>query len=172
MASGQNLRGTSSSLNSSQMHIIIDGYICWNGESLITVYRLPIKENKLLFSSCSKQIEVCLSFPTAENKRKLPLSVSSIFCLRKRGDMETWKHGDIDVETWKHEEMEKWRHGDWRHDHGDMDMETWRHQTKNRNESSGNFPYSVYCLLNLQMEVCPLSVVDKEQTEVICLKID
>jgi hypothetical protein len=32
-------------------------------------------------------------------------------------EMETWKHGDIDIETyvdietWKHGEMETWRHG-------------------------------------------------------------
>jgi hypothetical protein len=44
--------------------------------------------------------------------------------------METWKHGDIDMETWKHREMETWKHGDietwtWRHGHGDMDFEKW-----------------------------------------------
>jgi hypothetical protein len=47
--------------------------------------------------------------------------------------METWRHGDgdIDIDTWKHGEMERWRHGD-------MDMETQRHQTENR--SIGDFP--------------------------------
>jgi hypothetical protein len=69
--------------------------------------------------------------------------------------------------------MEKWRNGDM--ETGDMIMETWtwRHgdiKQKTENECSGNFPYSVYCLLNLQMEVSCL--VDEEQTEVVCLKID
>jgi hypothetical protein len=42
--------------------------------------------------------------------------------------METWKSGDIDIETstWRHVhgneemDMDKWRHGS-----GDIDMETW-----------------------------------------------
>ncbi len=40
--------------------------------------------------------------------------------------METWKHKDIDIETWKHGNMEKWRHGDIK----------W----KTKNGSPGNFP--------------------------------
>jgi hypothetical protein len=42
--------------------------------------------------------------------------------------METWKHGDIDIETWKwrHGDIESWRHGDMETGrHGDM--EAWRH---------------------------------------------
>jgi hypothetical protein len=44
------------------------------------VYRLLTKTNKLSFSVsvCSKQIEGCC-FPFAENKRKLPFSVRSVF---------------------------------------------------------------------------------------------
>jgi hypothetical protein len=34
--------------------------------------------------------------------------------------LKTWIHGDIDMETWKHGEMETWRHAG-------MDIETWRH---------------------------------------------
>jgi hypothetical protein len=51
-------------------------------------------------------------------------------------EMETWKHGVIDVkhgnmekwEKWRQRDMEIWRHGDmetWRH--GDMKTWTWRH---------------------------------------------
>ncbi len=43
--------------------------------------------------------------------------------------METWKHEDIDIETWKYGEMEKWRHGEreaWRRGHI-VEMWTWRH---------------------------------------------
>ncbi len=49
-------------------------------ETSITVYRLLTKENKLPFSVCRKQTEVCCPlFPFAANKQKLPLSVSSVF---------------------------------------------------------------------------------------------
>jgi hypothetical protein len=54
------------------------------------VYFWPTKKNKRPFSvsACSKQTEVCrFHFSFAENKRKLPFSVSSV--LRKREDMET-----------------------------------------------------------------------------------
>jgi hypothetical protein len=44
-------------------------------------------------------------------------------------EMETWKHGDINIETCKHGEMETWREGD---------METWRYQRENG--STGDFP--------------------------------
>jgi hypothetical protein len=36
----------------------------------------------------------------------------AVFSLRNSGNMETLKHGDIDMETWKHGEMETWRHGE------------------------------------------------------------
>jgi hypothetical protein len=49
-------------------------------ETSITVYRLLTKENKLPFSVCRKQTEVCCPlFSFAANKQKLPLSVSSVF---------------------------------------------------------------------------------------------
>jgi hypothetical protein len=44
-------------------------------------------------SVCSKQMEVFFLF--AENKRKLPFSVSSVFPLRNSVNMETWK--------WRHQ---------------------------------------------------------------------
>jgi hypothetical protein len=53
-------------------------------ESLITIYHLTIKENKRPFSVsvCSKQTEICrFRFPFTENKRMLPFSMNSVFCL-------------------------------------------------------------------------------------------
>jgi hypothetical protein len=63
-----------------------------------------------------------------KEKRKLPISVSSIFLLRNSGNMETWRHGDGDMERWRHRhvDMKTWRSGDmetWRH--GDRNMEFW-----------------------------------------------
>jgi hypothetical protein len=40
---------------------------------------------------------------------------------------ETWRHADMVMETWRHENMETWRHKDmktWKHGVIDMDMET------------------------------------------------
>jgi hypothetical protein len=66
--------------------------------------------------------------------------VSPIFHLRNFGNMETWRHGDGDMEhgdidirrgnmdKWRHGEMEAWRHG--HRKHGDMDMETWKQETR------------------------------------------
>jgi hypothetical protein len=51
-------------------------------QSSNTIYRLPIKENKVRFSAsiCSKQTEVChFCFLFSANKRKLLFSLSSIF---------------------------------------------------------------------------------------------
>jgi hypothetical protein len=64
--------------------------------------------------------------PFAENKRKLPFSVISVFSFakfRKHGDMEieTWKHGDIDMRH-VNMDMDTWT---WTHGHGHMDMDTW-----------------------------------------------
>jgi hypothetical protein len=57
------------------------------------IYQLPTtKENKHLLSVsiCSKQTEVYrFHFPFAENKRKLPFSVSFIFLLQNSGNVET-----------------------------------------------------------------------------------
>jgi hypothetical protein len=36
-------------------------------------------------------------------------------------EMETWKHGDIDM---RHRNIEKWRQGDLETWHGDMDFQT------------------------------------------------
>jgi hypothetical protein len=83
--------------------------------------------------------------------------------------METWKHGDIDVETWKHGEMEKWRHGDWRHDHGDMDMETSNKEQKTKAQAIFLILFTVCSTCKWK---CVLCLVDEEQTEVVCLKID
>jgi hypothetical protein len=48
-------------------------------QSSITVYRLPIKENKLSFPFAAKKTEVCrFRFPFAENKRKLSFSIYGI----------------------------------------------------------------------------------------------
>ncbi len=39
--------------------------------------------------------------------------------------METWRYGDMEMETRKHVEMETWRQGDtWRHGHGDIKRKT------------------------------------------------
>jgi hypothetical protein len=59
-------------------------------------------------------------FPFAANKQKLLFSVGSTFPFaefRKHGDMEmeTWKHGDIDM---GHGNMEKRRLGDMDMSHG------------------------------------------------------
>jgi hypothetical protein len=51
-------------------------------------------------------------------------------------EMETWKHGDIDM---RNGNMEQWRYGDmdmeactWRHGHGDTDMEIWTWRQGNK----------------------------------------
>jgi hypothetical protein len=44
------------------------------------------------------------------------------------GDIETRKHGQMDMETWKHGDKETWRQG-----HKDMDMETWTWKYKMEN---------------------------------------
>jgi hypothetical protein len=53
-------------------------------ETAIVDYRLSFadQEKQTFVSICSKQIEVCrFRFPFAENRRKLPFSVSSVFRL-------------------------------------------------------------------------------------------
>jgi hypothetical protein len=52
--------------------------------------------------------------------------------------METWRDGDMKTWTWT------WKHGDIKQ--------------KTDNRSPGDFPYSVYCLLIMQTEICRLSV--------------
>jgi GTPase SAR1 family protein len=47
---------------------------------------MPTKENKLLFSVCRKQTEVChFHFQFEANKQKLPFSISSIFYIYVHG---------------------------------------------------------------------------------------
>jgi hypothetical protein len=61
-------------------------------QSSITVYRSPTKKNKCPFSAFvySTQTEVYrFRFPFAGNKQKLPFSISSVFCLRSSGNVET-----------------------------------------------------------------------------------
>jgi hypothetical protein len=99
----------------------------------ITVYSLPTKENKCLFSVsfCSKQIEFVVSvFRLQKTNRNcsFPLVLFSVW-----GIPETWRHGRGDKETWRHGDMVTKRDMDsWRHSHGDMEtwrygeMETWR----------------------------------------------
>ncbi len=98
--------------------------------SIIVVYRLPTKENKLPFlfyvSVWSKQAVVFrFRFAFAVNERKWPFSVISFFCSRNSWNMETKRLRDMEMEAWKHGDiytrhgnMEKWSHRD-------MYMETW-----------------------------------------------
>ncbi len=60
-----------------------------------------------VFCFCLKQTNGSLPFPFpfAENKRKLPFSISPVFRLRKHREMETWRNGN----------METWRPRTWRH---------------------------------------------------------
>jgi hypothetical protein len=87
-------------------------------QTSFTVYRLPSKENKHLFSIpvCSAQMEVAIY-------------VRSIFRLRDSRNVETWTKRYGDMKTWRQGDKETWRQGD----NGDMetlrhgDMETRRH---------------------------------------------
>jgi hypothetical protein len=82
--------------------------------SSITVFRLPTKEYKLLFSVsvCSEQTEFAVSVfrwqKTNGSCRFLlvPFSVCGIPETWRHGDMETLKHRDIDMETSKYGDME------------------------------------------------------------------
>ncbi len=68
----------------------MDGDICWNSNRLITIERLPFKENKLPISVsvCSKQMEVCRFCFGLQKTTEV-----AVFCLRQ--------HGDMDMETWR-----------------------------------------------------------------------
>jgi hypothetical protein len=67
--------------------------------SSITIYRFPIKENKLPFP-----------FPSAANKWKFTVTV---FYLPRHGDMEIRKHGEM--EMWRRRDLEIWT---WKHQNG------------------------------------------------------
>jgi hypothetical protein len=60
-----------------------------------------------VFCFCLKQTNGSspFPFPFAENKQKLPFSISPVFRLRKHREMETWRNGN----------METWRPRTWRH---------------------------------------------------------
>ncbi len=71
---------------------------------LTTVYCLPTKENKLPFSIsvCSKQTEVAVF--------RWFLFLFAEFRKHRDMDLETWKHGDGDIDmghgAWRNEDME------------------------------------------------------------------
>jgi hypothetical protein len=66
-------------------------------QTAIVDYRLPFANKGKQTSLCSKSGS--LPFPFAENKRKLPFSIGSVFCLRNSGNVETWRHGDGGMEN-------------------------------------------------------------------------
>jgi hypothetical protein len=79
-------------------------------------------------SVCQKQMEVCnfcLCLQETNGSCRFLLVLFSV-C----GIPETWRHGsgDMEMETWRHEDMKTWRH-----EVGDMEtgrhgnMETWKH---------------------------------------------
>jgi hypothetical protein len=74
-------------------------------------------------------------------------------------EMEKWKHGDKDMETWKHGELETWRHGDlvtWSHG----DMKTWRHgDLKRKTEAQAIFlnPFPACSLCKLKFAIGPFA---------------
>jgi hypothetical protein len=97
-------------------------------QSSITVYRLPIKENKLLFPFAANKWKFAVSFFYLPETKEVSVFHKFHF-LFAEFRIEPWRHGEENMETWKtwrHGDMETWRHGDmetWRHG----DMETWRH---------------------------------------------
>ncbi len=91
---------------------------------LITVYRLPTKENKLPFSVsiCSKKRKFAVSVSVCSKKTEV-----AVFHLRNSGNIETWawRHRVGDMETWRHRH-EAWESGNMETlVHGGMDIETW-----------------------------------------------
>jgi hypothetical protein len=67
----------------------------------ITVYRLPIKENKRPFSVSirSKQTETCR---LQQKNGSCRFSISSVFRLRNSINVEAWRHGEIKRKTEAH----------------------------------------------------------------------
>ncbi len=80
---------------------------------------------------------------------------------KRPGNIEIWKHGNINMETWKHDEMETWRHG-----HGYM--ETSNGKGKPRKFSLILLPFSHRANGSLSF----VSLLTKKQTEVIRLQTD
>jgi hypothetical protein len=72
---------------------------------------------------------------------------------RRHEDMvkETWKKGDVDMETW-------------RHGHGDVDIETWRHKNGERQtEAKVIFlnPFIVCSSCKWKFVICPFADEEK-----------
>ncbi len=73
-------------------------------------------------------------------------------------EIETWKYGEIHMETWRNGDMETWKHEGmetWKH--GDMDMEIWRHQTENGKQKPRRFSFIIYRCLSCKRKfvICP-----------------
>ncbi len=154
--------------------------------SIIVVYRLPTKENKLPFlfyvsvlCFCLKQTSGSFPFPFFVCSKWTEVAIFSFFLFLfeeflKHGDKETKRHGDGgmehgDIDT-RHGNMEKWSHRD-------MDMETWTWILKNQTEYGKRKP-RLFSLIHLPFAhrangslsfVCLLT---KNQTEVIPLQTD
>jgi hypothetical protein len=94
----------------------------------------------------------------AENKRKLPISVDSVFCLRKHGDMETWRH-----KTCRHGKMATWKHSD-------MDMET--SNGKCEREAQAIFLIRLLFVQRANGSLSFVRLLAKKQAEVIRLQTD
>jgi hypothetical protein len=98
--------------------LVVPTYVCLTemgtfDETAIVGYHLSFADKGKqtpVFCFCLKQTNGSspFPFPFAENKQKLPFSISPVFRLRKHREMETWRNGN----------METWRHGD--HGHGDI----------------------------------------------------
>ncbi len=97
-------------------------------------------------------------FSFTANKQKLPFSISSIFRLRYSGNMETWKHGDIDM---RHGNMKKWRHV-----HNNIDLKNSIFKGKPRQFSLICLPFA-HCANRSLLFVFLLT---KKQTKVIRLQ--
>ncbi len=121
----------------------------------ITVFYLPLRKTKVPFSIfvCSKQMDVCcFHFLFAEDKRKLPFSISSIFHWWNSGNVETWRHGNTG--TWWQGDMKTGRQGD---------IEIWRHgdiKQKMKVQAILPHPFTLCASCKQKFVVCPF--VDKE----------
>ncbi len=81
-------------------------------ETAIVNYRLSFDDKGKQTSVFLFRLQLSIGslpfpFSFTANKQKLPFSISSVFRLRYSGNMETWKHGDIDMRP---ENMKRWRH--------------------------------------------------------------
>jgi hypothetical protein len=91
-------------------------------ETAIVFYRLVSSDQgkqMSVFHFCLQQTNGCLPFLFSICKKPngschLLLVPTSLW-----GILETWRHGDMEIETGKHGDMETWRHG-----HGDIKWKT------------------------------------------------